>query len=122
MAKSILVIDDSSSFRTIVASTLRQGGYDVVEAADGQEGLDKLGGTRFSMVVCDLNMPRLDGFNFTRSLKASAEHRFLPVLMLTTEVQESKKAEGKAAGVSGWLTKPFQPSRLLMAVKTLCPA
>jgi two-component system, chemotaxis family, chemotaxis protein CheY len=122
MAKSILVIDDSSSFRTVVSMALRQGGYDVVEAADGQEGLEKVDAGQFSMVICDLNMPRLDGFNFTRKLKASSRNRFVPVLMLTTEIQDSKKAEGKAAGVSGWLGKPFQPSRLLLAVKTLCPA
>lgn len=122
MAKSILVIDDSPSFRTVVAMALRQGGYDVVEAADGQEGIEKLEAGRFSMVICDLNMPRLDGFSFTRRLKASTLHKFLPVLMLTTEIQDAKKSEGKAAGVSGWLSKPFQPSRLLRAVKTLCPA
>ena len=122
MAKSILVIDDSSSFRTVVSLALRQAGYDVVEAADGQEGLEKADAGQFSMVVCDLNMPRVDGFGFTRALKANAKHRFLPVLMLTTEIQESKKAEDKAAGVSGWVGKPFQPSRLLLAVKTLCPA
>lgn len=121
MSKSVLVVDDSSSFRTVVSHTLAKAGYQVIEACDGQQGLDRMADQRVSMVICDLNMPGIDGFEFTRRFKAVPTHKFTPVLMLTTEAQEAKKQQGRQAGVNAWLTKPFQPSRLLLAVQTLCP-
>lgn len=121
MGKSVLVVDDSSSFRTVVSNTLIKAGYEVVQACDGSEGLSKTVDQRFAMVICDLNMPGVDGFEFARRFKAVPTNKFTPVLMLTTESQESKKQQGRQAGVNAWLTKPFQPSRLLMAVQTLCP-
>ena len=122
MSKSVLVIDDSASFRNVVSNTLKGAGYEVVEAVDGGEGLAKSTGRKFSIVVCDLNMPGVNGFEFTRQFKAAESNRFTPVLMLTTESADAKKQQGKAAGVNAWLTKPFQPSRLLFAVQSLCPA
>jgi two-component system chemotaxis response regulator CheY len=122
MAKSVLVVDDSGSFRTVVNLTLKQACYEVTEAKDGQEAVEKIQAGKFNLVICDLNMPNLDGLAFTRKIKAMPAHKFTPVLMLSTETQEGKKAEGKAAGVSAWLSKPFQPSRLLYAVQAICPA
>lgn len=120
MGKNVLVVDDSGSFRTLVAMTLRKDGYDVTEAVDGQDAMAKLEGGRFNLIVCDLNMPKVDGFTFARHVKASASHKFTPILMLTTETAEAKKAEGRAAGVAAWLTKPFQPARLVLAANSIC--
>jgi len=121
MSKTILVVDDSGSFRTVVKLALQKAGYAVVEASDGQDAVDKLGVARPSLIVCDVNMPRMDGLSFARHCKASPTAKFTPIIMLTTESQESKKAEGKAAGVRAWITKPFQPSQLVEAVARLCP-
>jgi two-component system, chemotaxis family, chemotaxis protein CheY len=121
MAKSVLVVDDSGSFRTVVNLTLKQAGYEVTEAKDGQEAVEKIQAGKFNLVICDLNMPNLDGLAFTRKIKAMPAYKVTPVLMLSTETQDAKKAEGKAAGVSAWLSKPFQPSRLLYAVQAICP-
>jgi two-component system, chemotaxis family, chemotaxis protein CheY len=120
MAKTILVIDDSASLRQLVRMSLQAAGYDVVEADDGSTALTKLDGRKLHLAVCDVNMPRLDGISFVKQARAKADYRFLPVIMLTTESQESKKLEGKAAGAKAWITKPFQPSQLLDAVAKLC--
>jgi two-component system chemotaxis response regulator CheY len=120
MSKTVMVVDDSGTFRTVVRMALQKAGYEVVEALDGQEAMDKLATTRPHLIVCDVNMPRMDGLEFARQVKASALHRFTPVIMLTTEFQEAKKAEGRAAGVRAWITKPFQPSQLVDAVAKLC--
>lgn len=121
MSKTIMVVDDSGSFRTVAKLALQKAGFQVVEAVDGQDAADKLGTARPNLIVCDVNMPRMDGLSFARHVKASPVHRFVPMIMLTTETQESKKAEGKAAGVRAWITKPFQPSQLVDAVTKLCP-
>lgn len=119
MAKTILIVDDSGSFRTVVKLALQKAGFTVVEAVDGQDALDKLPGSKPALIVCDVNMPRMDGLSFARQVKAGP-FKFTPMIMLTTESQESKRAEGKAAGVRAWLTKPFQPSQLVDAVQRLC--
>lgn len=120
MSKTVMVIDDSGSFRTVVKLALQKAGYQVTEAVDGQDATEKLSGKKPNLIVCDVNMPRMDGLSFARNMKASAEHRFTPIIMLTTESQDAKKAEGKAAGVRAWITKPFQPSQLVDAVNKLC--
>jgi two-component system, chemotaxis family, chemotaxis protein CheY len=121
MSKTIMVIDDSGSFRTVVKLALQKAGYTVVEAIDGQDAVEKLNTNKPNLIVCDVNMPRMDGLTFARHVKASPVHKFTPMIMLTTESQEAKKAEGKAAGVRAWITKPFQPSQLVDAVARLCP-
>jgi two-component system chemotaxis response regulator CheY len=121
MAKTIMVIDDSSSFRVVVKLALQKAGYTVVEAVDGQDAVEKLDASKPNLIVCDVNMPRMSGLEFARHVKGNATHRFTPMIMLTTESQEAKKAEGKAAGVRAWITKPFQPSQLVDAVSRLCP-
>lgn len=120
MSKTILVVDDSGSFRTVVKLALQKAGYAVVEAADGLDALKRVAEHKVNLVVCDVNMPNMDGITFVKELKQQAAHRFLPVIMLTTEAQETKKAEGKAAGAKAWITKPFQPSQLVDAVNRLC--
>lgn len=120
MSKTVMVVDDSGSFRTVVKLALQKAGYGVVEACDGQDACGKLNGAKINLIVCDVNMPNMDGLSFLRHVKASATHKFTPVIMLTTESQEAKKAEGRAAGARAWITKPFQPSQLVDAVNRLC--
>ena len=120
MAQTILVIDDSASLRQIVAMALKGAGYTVLEAGDGLAALALLDGRKIGMAVCDVNMPRMNGIEFVKAAKALPAYRFLPVLMLTTESQESKKEEGKAAGAKAWMVKPFSPWSLLIAVSKLC--
>jgi two-component system chemotaxis response regulator CheY len=121
MSKTILVIDDSGSFRTVVKLALQKAGYTVIEAGDGKDALGKLAGAaKVNLIVCDVNMPNMDGLTFLREVKTLQAYKFTPIIMLTTETQESKKAEGKAAGAKAWITKPFQPSQLVDAVNRLC--
>ena len=121
MSKTVMVIDDSGSFRTVVKLALQKAGYTVMEAGDGKEALAKLDGSvKVNLIVCDVNMPQMDGLTFLKHLKTEANYKFTPVIMLTTESQESKKAEGRAAGARAWITKPFQPSQLVDAVSRLC--
>lgn len=120
MAQTILVIDDSASLRQVVAMALQGAGYDVLQAGDGQAALELLDGRKIGMAICDVNMPRMNGIEFVKAAKALPAYRFLPILMLTTESQEAKKEEGKAAGARAWMVKPFPPSSLLNAVSKLC--
>jgi two-component system chemotaxis response regulator CheY len=120
MSKVIMVVEDSGSFRMVVKLALQKAGYTVIEAVDGKDAVSKLTGQKINLIVCDVNMPQMDGLSFLRHLKTTADYKFTPVIMLTTESQESKKAEGKAAGARAWITKPFQPSQLVDAVNRLC--
>ncbi len=113
MKKRILTVDDSSSVRQVVSFTLRDAGYDVVEAANGEDALNKIASSPVQMVVTDLNMPVMDGIELIKRLRLDARHRFIPIIMLTTESQDSKKMEGKKAGATGWIVKPFKPEQLL---------
>ena len=120
MAKTILIVDDSSSLRMVVKIALTRAGYDVIEACDGREGLaqlDKAG--KVHLIVSDVNMPNMDGITFVTQVKAHPRHRFTPVVMLTTEGQDSKKDQGRAAGAKAWIVKPFNPPQLLDAVAKL---
>jgi two-component system chemotaxis response regulator CheY len=121
MAKTILIVDDSSSLRQVVKMALEGAGYLVLEAGDGAAALAMLDGRTIDMVVCDVNMPRMNGIEFVKASKALPKYKFLPILMLTTESQESKKEEGKAAGARAWMLKPFAPATLLNAIAKLCP-
>ena len=120
---TILVIDDSTSFRAVVKLALQRAGHTVLEAADGVQALAVLGDTlKVHLIVCDVNMPNMDGITFVKQAKQHPRHRFVPIVMLTTEGQEAKKAEGRAAGARAWIVKPFTPSQLLDAVTRLVPA
>jgi two-component system chemotaxis response regulator CheY len=115
--KRIMTVDDSPSLRQMVALTLENAGYEVVEARDGRDAIAKLGGREFHLFVTDLNMPGMDGFELTRKLRSMPEYRFVPIVLLTTESNQEKKMQGKAAGATGWIVKPFQPADLLTTVK-----
>lgn len=117
MAKCIMTVDDSASIRQMVKFTLKAGGYDVIEAADGKDALAKLHGSTVHMVITDLNMPNLDGVGLIKGIRSEPTYRFIPIVMLTTESQDSKKQEGKAAGATGWIVKPFKAEQLLAVVK-----
>jgi two-component system, chemotaxis family, chemotaxis protein CheY len=115
--KRIMTIDDSPSLRQMVALTLEGAGYEVVEASDGNDAIAKLGGREFHLFLTDLNMPGMDGIELTRQLRAIAEYKFVPIVLLTTESQPEKKQQGKAAGATGWIVKPFKPEDLIATVK-----
>ena len=117
MPKHILIVDDAISMRGLVGMTLRNAGYTVTEASDGQDALGKLGAARFNLIISDLNMPRLDGIGLIKDIKAMPAHKFTPIIMLTTESQDGKKQEGRAAGAKAWLVKPFKPETLVDVVK-----
>lgn len=117
MSKSILAVDDSASIRQMVSFTLKSAGYEITEAVDGMDGLDKAKGKTFNLVLTDQNMPRMDGLTLIKSLRAMAQYKTTPILMLTTESSDAMKAQGKAAGATGWLVKPFDPQKLLDVVK-----
>lgn len=120
MAKTILIVDDSSSLRTVLKIALVRAGYEVVEAGDGLEALARLDELqRVHLIVSDVNMPHLDGIGLVARVKQHPRHKFTPVIMLTTEGQDEKKLEGKAAGARAWIVKPFMPAQLLDAVSKL---
>ena len=113
----ILAVDDSTSMRQMVSFTLKGAGYDVIEAADGQEAYDKAQGAQVDLVLSDVNMPIMDGITLIRNLRELPSYKFIPMLMLTTESAGDKKSEGKAAGATGWIVKPFNPDQLLSTIK-----
>jgi len=120
MAKTILIVDDSSSLRTVVKIALVRSGYEVLEACDGKQALEQLDkAAKVHLIVSDVNMPHMDGITFVKQVKQHARHRFTPVIMLTTEGQDAKKEEGRAAGARAWIVKPFNPPQLLDAVSKL---
>lgn len=121
MSRTALVVDDSSSIRSLVAYTLRQGGFDVLEGANGAEALTHLDGQPIAVIVTDLNMPVMDGVTFVAEARTRAAYRFTPILMLTTESSDGKKQAGKAAGATAWIVKPFDPARLLQVVAKVLP-
>ncbi|MFD2112917.1 response regulator [Thiorhodococcus fuscus] len=119
MAKTILMVDDSASLRSVVAIALRGAGYDVIEASDGRDALAKLAGQKVHLIISDVNMPNMDGITLVQELKKQPSYRFTPIMMLTTETQPEKKEAARAAGAKAWLVKPFQPPTLLEAVSKL---
>jgi two-component system chemotaxis response regulator CheY len=119
MSKTVMVVDDSSSFRTVVKLALQKAGYAVVEAGDGKDAVAKLTGQKINLIVCDVNMPQMDGLTFLRHIKTLAAYKFTPVIMLTTENGGDRMQQGKAAGAKAWIVKPFNPPVLLDAVAKL---
>jgi two-component system chemotaxis response regulator CheY len=117
MTKTVLAVDDSPSIRQMVAFTLKSAGYQVIEAVDGEDGLTKAKGAGVNLVLTDQNMPKMDGLTLVRSLRGLPQYKAVPILMLTTESGDTMKAQGKAAGATGWLVKPFDPAKLVEVVK-----
>ncbi|QLA16399.1 response regulator [Desulfolutivibrio sulfoxidireducens] len=116
MSKTIMTVDDSASVRQMVGFTLKKEGYSIIEASDGKDALGKLKGV-VHMVITDLNMPNMDGIELIKNIRSQASYKFIPIVMLTTESQAAKKQEGKTAGATGWIVKPFTPEQLLAVVK-----
>lgn len=121
MSRAVLVVDDSTSMRQMVAHTLQVAGFAVVEGADGSEGLQRLESQPVQLIITDLNMPVMDGITFIQKVRERPSYRFTPILMLTTESQDAKKQAGRAAGATGWLVKPFDPQKLLATIAKVLP-
>ena len=121
MSKLILTVDDSKTMRDMVAFTLKGAGFDVLEAVDGQDALSKVAGKRVDVVITDINMPIMDGITLVKELRGQADFKATPILMLTTETDDDKRQQGKAAGATGWIVKPFDPEKLLQVVNKVCP-
>lgn len=119
--KRILIVDDSTTMRQMLSFTLIQAGFAVTEAVDGADGLAKASRATVELVITDLNMPNMDGFCLIRSLRDLKQYRFTPILMLTTESHPEKKLQGKAAGATGWIVKPFHPQKLLDTIAKVLP-
>ncbi len=119
MAKTILIVDDSATLRQVVSIALKGAGYDVIEACDGVDALSKLSGQKIHLIISDVNMPNMDGITFVQEAKKLPAYKFTPVIMLTTEAGEDKKAAGQAAGAKAWVVKPFKPEQMLNAAAKL---
>ncbi|KLN63923.1 MULTISPECIES: response regulator [Vibrio] len=113
----ILAVDDSVSIRQMVSHTLRDAGYDVETANDGRDALSKVSSSKFDVVISDVNMPNMGGFELVKALREKPQYKFIPILMLTTETSTDKKQQGKSVGATGWLVKPFNPDTLLKTLK-----
>jgi two-component system chemotaxis response regulator CheY len=114
--RTALIVDDSASIRAMLAFTLQEAGYAVLQADDGQNATKVLDGRKIDLVITDLNMPRMDGFGLIKHIRAQPAYRFIPILMLTTVSNEDRKAEGKKTGATAWLVKPFDPGQLMAVV------
>lgn len=117
--KRILTVDDSASVRQMVCFTLQKAGYEVAEAVDGRDGIDKAGSQKFDLIVTDLNMPNVDGIQLIMAVRKLPGYSFVPILMLSTESQAEKKDAGRKAGATGWIVKPFNAEQLVAAVQKL---
>jgi len=117
MSKTIMTVDDSASVRMMVAFTLKESGYEIVEAVNGVDALEKLENHEISMIVADINMPEMDGITLVKKIRSHKQHRFIPVIMLTTESHESIRERGKEAGATGWIVKPFKPEQLVAVTR-----
>ncbi len=122
MSKRILLVDDSASLRQVEKLVLSGAGYEVVEAEDGRDALAQLARQPVHLILTDLNMPNVDGIGLIRAVRSEAAHRLLPVVIVTTESQEAKKSEGRAAGATGWIVKPFTPEQLVAVVRRVVGA
>jgi two-component system, chemotaxis family, chemotaxis protein CheY len=116
MGKTFLIVDDSASMRQLVTFALKDIGHEVIAAEHGKDAISKMAGVKIDMIITDLNMPEMDGITLIKQVRATPNYKFTPIVMLTTESQEGKQAEGKAAGASGWIVKPFKPEQLLEVV------
>ena len=119
MSKRILIVDDSASVRQVVGIALKGAGYEVVEGMDGVDALTKLDGSKYHLIISDVNMPRMDGITFVKETKKLPAYKFTPIIILTTESSDELKKKGKAAGASGWIVKPFQADQLLKVLRLL---
>ena len=117
MSKTVLTVDDSRTMRDMLRVALSSAGYSVIQAEDGQHGLDVLAGSQPDVIITDINMPRLDGFGFIEGVRSDSRMRAVPILVLSTESDAEKKQRARAAGATGWIVKPFDPVKLVDAVR-----
>ena len=115
--RTVMSVDDSASLRQMVVFVLRGGGYEAIEATDGEDALAKLRGQEVDLILTDINMPKMDGLELTRQIRAMPRHKFVPIVLLTTESDAGKRQEGRAAGATAWIVKPFNADQLLAVVK-----
>jgi two-component system chemotaxis response regulator CheY len=120
MSKVAVTVDDSKTMRDMVAFTLKSNGFEVLEAEDGEQALEVIGDQKVDIIITDLNMPKMNGIELVRALRGKDSFKFTPILMLTTESEGSKKEEGKQAGATGWIVKPFNPDALMKIVSKVC--
>ena len=121
MSKTAIIVDDSPLFRQMLSMTLADAKFQVLEANNGKEALDLLKVNRVNIIITDLNMPVMDGITFVKAARAVTQLKSVPILMLTTESQAEARQQGKAAGATGWIVKPFKPAQLLQVVSDLLP-
>lgn len=122
MSQTVLIVDDSKTMRDMVSYTLTSAGFEVVQAGDGKEAVSKLSnGSKPDLVVTDLNMPDMDGITLIKEIRKMPAHKYTPILMLTTESSDEKKAEGRSSGATGWIVKPFNPEQFLKILKKVLP-
>jgi two-component system chemotaxis response regulator CheY len=117
MKKTILTVDDSATMRAMLKVALDDAGYTVVQAVDGVHGLEVLDGETPDVIITDINMPRMDGFGFIEGVRRDDRHRAIPILVLTTESDSEKKSRAREAGATGWIVKPFNPTKLVDAIR-----
>lgn len=122
MAKTIMTVDDSNSVRQMVAFTLKQQGYEIIEAVDGLDALSKIGSSKIDLLITDLNMPNCDGMTLIQEVRKLPAFKFMPILFLTTESSDEKRQQAKSAGATGWIVKPFKPEQLVNVIKKVLPA
>lgn len=122
MTRTVMIVDDSSSLRQVVSIVLKGAGYDVLEAANGEEAVAQLDGRKINLIISDVNMPKMDGITLVKEIKKRPDYKFTPIMMLTTVSDDGKKREGQAAGAKAWLVKPFVPAQMLTAVMKLLPS
>lgn len=120
MAKVALTVDDSKTMREMVSFTLKNAGFEVIEAEDGVDALAKVGETPLDLIITDINMPNMDGIELIKNLRAKAPYKFTPILTLTTESDNTKKNIGREAGATGWIVKPFNPEKLMQIINKVC--
>jgi two-component system chemotaxis response regulator CheY len=121
MPKIALTVDDSKTIREMVSFTLKNAGYQILEAEDGVKAVEVIASNNVDVVITDLNMPNMNGIELIKAIRANPKYVSVPVLMLTTEGDANKKVEGKNAGATGWIVKPFQPEKLVEVIKRVCP-
>jgi two-component system chemotaxis response regulator CheY len=117
MNKLVLTVDDSAAIREMLAYVLKSAGHRVIEAADGMDGLQKALANAFDLIITDQSMPKMDGITLVKALRALPQYKTTPILLLTTESSDAMKDEGRAAGATGWLVKPFDPNKLIEVVQ-----
>ena len=119
MVKKVMIVDDSASLRQVVSIALKGEGYEVIESEDGEAGLSQMNGQKIHLIICDVNMPNMDGITMVTKMKEIPEYKYTPIIMLTTESGPEMKERGKAVGVKAWMVKPFKPEQMLDAVSKL---